>query len=1048
MKKSCYVKILTAGLCLAILQTVLFLLPLTAQGAVMEQEEEEVIDHVAVVSDVEELIEYWEDDMTLVLEPGEYNITEYLRSLSNPPRWNYDGINEKGLYYTDEFDGPEMIACGYSNITIVSADRENPASIVCEPRYADVLSFNSCYNIIIDGIIAGHTPEKGSCAGDVISLEECSNVTVTGCDLYGCGTYAFTIDSCYNVSAIDCNIHDCSYGCVTAWSTEGLRFIRSDFHDCREFTMFELSGGTTDFIACDFRNLDGGFISSGSGKVSFTGCSYDDPIREELTEKGYIAEKNSGKEHDSADDGEITGLISYTAKDQPVELWDDDDNLAVTNYYELLLDEDSKEAYPALAKKLDEINASEKKRAKESAYSMEEESRLMKEMNPDMYFSSEKTLIPTRADSKAFSYVYRVYEYLGGAHGFSYPAAVNIDPATGESIAFNAVVKDTEKLPDIMYDELIKQNDDLVEYFSYDESGVESLKADNIERLKNDGEGLCWSLAYDGLWIYYEDYAMGSYVAGSREELIRFDDYPEIFTDTYRIKGTSIPVIDKQVETRTGDTVKLESKKHSVHTIPLSWHMETFSPENSDNPGYYYYTYAEEYGADESFEGLKKNLDSFNKESEKNAENSLKNLGNYAQKDYKEKGDDAYRLYEAGTRLCLRRADENYVSFAVYEEAGDSVKALAVVSGKNIDTRTGEDVELSDIITDDQALIEAVGEELKKVFYDEEIRAGIMKEFAERLDDESTVSGKSLAWCLGYEGMELYLNPEVNYDFYGDMDQVVKLFIGFDTYGKLFKDRVKTIPLSYVYEPDLSEHFYVDTDNDGKLSEFSAALIKDVNGDYSGMNLSCGDDKWEFEEGVFGYSAEAYLVHDYMENDYLYLCLTGDNDYSYVSVFSLGEEPAYEGEKDGSLKFEIPFDEEGGHGYMMTGPNSFYMICRDDTMGTRSVIGEYQSGWNGVPVLSGYYQEYIDNGSWDVRAALDIKADIVDENGNTISESVLKKGEAVAPYRINEWGGLLVKTKDGTIWRISLEENEDSMSGWAIEGKPVNECFDGLAYAG
>jgi hypothetical protein len=280
------------------------------------------------------------------------------------------------------------------------------------------------------------------------------------------------------------------------------------------------------------------------------------------------------------------------------------------------------------------------------------------------------------------------------------------------------------------------------------------------------------------------------------------------------------------------------------------------------------------------------------------------------------------------------------------------------------------------------------------------------------------------------------------------MDQVVKLFIGFDTYGKRFKDRVKTIPLSYVYEPDLSEHFYVDTDNDGKLSEFSAALIKDVNGDYSGMNLSCGDDKWEFEEGVFGYSAEAYLVHDYMENDYLYLCLTGDNDYSYVSVFSLGEEPAYEGEKDGSLKFEIPFDEEGGHGYMMTGPNSFYMICRDDTMGTRSVIGEYQSGWNGVPVLSGYYQEYIDNGSWDVRAALDIKADIIDENGNTISESVIKKGEAVAPYRINEWGGLLVKTKDGTIWRISLEENEDSMSGWAIEGKPVNECFDGLAYAG
>ena len=222
-----------------------------------------------------------------------------------------------------------------------------------------------------------------------------------------------------------------------------------------------------------------------------------------------------------------------------------------------------------------------------------------------------------------------------------------------------------------------------------------------------------------------------------------------LFTGCSNAPGNS--AVNKAGEGAAGDKglitvgfsqVGAESDWRNINTESMK---ETFSPENSDDPGYYYYTYAEEYGADESFEGLKKNLDSFNKESEKNAESSLKNLGDYAQKDYKEKGDDAYRLYEAGTRLCLRRADENYVSFAVYEEAGDSVKAVAVVSGKNIDTRTGEDVELSDIITDDQALIEAVGEELKKVFYDEEIRAGIMKEFAERLDDESTVSGKSLA---------------------------------------------------------------------------------------------------------------------------------------------------------------------------------------------------------------------------------------------------------------------------------------------------------------
>ncbi|MBQ7564559.1 MAG: right-handed parallel beta-helix repeat-containing protein [Lachnospiraceae bacterium] len=1061
------------GIFLIILQVLTLFEPALVRAAEMERPARRP--KVIEVDNVNDLIGGWDDNVTLVLAPGQYNLTEYLNSLSNPKPWLYDREMEQGLYLREEFDGPELIIDGYENVTIVSADKKHPAELVCEPRYADVLSFVDCKEILIDGVSLGHTPEQGSCAGDVLSLTDCSSVVVSDSELYGCGTYAFTIDDSEYITVMDCDIHDCSYGCAVVAGTENLSFIHCDFHDCKEFTMFEVMGGSTDFIGCDFKNLDGNFLSNEGGDVSFVLCSFDPQIEEELKQGGYLTEKQRPKTEEPKEEStkaepskeepqntaqpktENAEKIQYTAAEHPLELYDEDMLLATGNYYELILSEEAKEAFPKLAEALEKRNKEDKEQVTSDIMDMEEDSREMNETAFEVSFSEERELIPTRADEKAFSYVYRVYSYLGGAHGYSYPTAVNIDPATGEDIPFTAVVKDTTDLPEIMYEELLKQNDDLEEYFSYDEAGKNYLFEDNEGRLANDGETLCWALACDGIWIFYEDYAMGSYVAGSREELIRFADYPEIFTDTY-VNGGEMSDIDKQVRRETKPTETLKSKRHELRTIPLSFHFETFYPEDETEDNYAYQAFAEEYKADESRPGLKKALDEWNSLMEEDLEGSLEAIGKLAKKAYKEEGTDEFRYYQAGYRQSLRRADENFLSFAVYEEDTFAPKLMRIVLGKNFDTKTGKELELTDVVTDTQAFLQAAGDELGKVFYDEELRAEILSELSDRLSDKSTISSEELSWCLGYEGMELYLNPDINYNFYGDTDGPVKLFFSYSGYPKLFSDQVREIPGAYAYELEINDYpevCYIDTDGDGKLSEVSVVLYGDEDYYHSTLSLSIDGRTTRFagDEGVGGYEASAIIVHTYQGDDFLYLNQMTDNDYEYISVYSLGEEPKYIGEKNGTTRFELwsdsedsGEDEQESTGYIMTYPGDFKLWSVNSVLGSLAVTGDYKVGWDGLPQLEGYYEDFVDQGDWFITVSQDIDSQIVNENGDIQTDSVLKKGTKVQPYRFIEWGAVLLKAEDGSYWRINLDKNEDEL--YTLNGKTMDELFEGLIYAG
>ena len=229
------------------------------------------------VSTTEEFIAAIDHGASIFLAPGVYNLTEYLENNYLPGYWGDDSLwQPTGALVDFRFDGPELVISNINDLWIQSADPNDPAEIVCEPRYADVMTFFNCDNLELVDLVMGHTPEQGTCEGDVLMLNGCRNASLTGLDLYGCGAYALIAEDCRNVYAFLGTMHDCSYGIACLTDVDGVLFDNIEFCDCGEFTMFELIDSAADFYDCSFDRLDGNLISLfDESTACFHYCSLD-----------------------------------------------------------------------------------------------------------------------------------------------------------------------------------------------------------------------------------------------------------------------------------------------------------------------------------------------------------------------------------------------------------------------------------------------------------------------------------------------------------------------------------------------------------------------------------------------------------------------------------------------------------------------------------------------------------------------------------------------------------------------------------------------------
>lgn len=229
------------------------------------------------VSSTEEFVAALGDNTNIVLMPGTYNVTEYI--LEHQKDVPYDipnGEKEPGVYFTGDALEPGFMIYGYQNLKISSKDDKKMAEIVSVPRYELVVDFNSCYNVTVNNVIMGHTPELGSCGGDVIGFKNCDTAKVYGCDLYGCGAYGTCVMNSSYISFVNTKIHDCSYGCAEVFDSNSVTFDECKFVDCEDSTMFYNFSSYMSFYDCEFKNLRGDMIwMDEEAYTYFGGCTFD-----------------------------------------------------------------------------------------------------------------------------------------------------------------------------------------------------------------------------------------------------------------------------------------------------------------------------------------------------------------------------------------------------------------------------------------------------------------------------------------------------------------------------------------------------------------------------------------------------------------------------------------------------------------------------------------------------------------------------------------------------------------------------------------------------
>ena len=178
-------------------------------------------DGMVHVHNVDEFIAAIGPDTTIYLEPGSYDLTTAA---------DYGSMG--GEYYTwgEEFDGYSLVIQYVGNLTILG---EGPDKVTLEtvPRYADVLRFENCHDITLQGFTAGHTVEPGSCAGDVLGIVTSQGIRVENCSLFGCGVIGIHAEYASMLTVENTEIHHCEYAAASLWGCTNVTFTDCNIHD-------------------------------------------------------------------------------------------------------------------------------------------------------------------------------------------------------------------------------------------------------------------------------------------------------------------------------------------------------------------------------------------------------------------------------------------------------------------------------------------------------------------------------------------------------------------------------------------------------------------------------------------------------------------------------------------------------------------------------------------------------------------------------------------------------------------------------------------------
>ncbi|MBR4579561.1 MAG: right-handed parallel beta-helix repeat-containing protein [Oscillospiraceae bacterium] len=175
------------------------------------------------VRTVDEFLAAIGPDRTIVLDGDVFDLSQAS---------NYGSVGGQYYYWNQSHDGPELVIQDVSGLTIhPKAAYPEATTLAAIPRYANVLNFRSCHDLMLVGFTAGHTREPGSCSGGVLNFQNCSNVRLDGMRLYGCGILGVQASYSTGLDIWRTEIYECSQGAAQFYQCDGLHFNDCYIHD-------------------------------------------------------------------------------------------------------------------------------------------------------------------------------------------------------------------------------------------------------------------------------------------------------------------------------------------------------------------------------------------------------------------------------------------------------------------------------------------------------------------------------------------------------------------------------------------------------------------------------------------------------------------------------------------------------------------------------------------------------------------------------------------------------------------------------------------------
>ncbi len=434
---------------------------------------------------------------------------------------------------------------------------------------------------------------------------------------------------------------------------------------------------------------------------------------------------------------------------------------------------------------------------------------------------------------------------------------------------------------------------------------------------------------------------------------------------------------------------------------------------------------------EEEYPQLKKALSEFSEAKKEAVESEYHTLSEIAREEFSFRQSEGGEFYPYSTESVINvlRADDRVFSF-INENYGFSggVHGSSSVSGYNYDSQTGKLLTLSDVISNREGLYEEIVARLTEEYQEEALFPEYKETVRQEVYEEPSGLANynySLNFTLTTQGMTVYFSP---YEIGPWASGTMKVEIPYDSEKAGFNQQYVCSYDAGVHRLKEYESLSIDIDGDGGPEEVSYVPAS-TDGMVALYTLTADGAEMTLD-GYYGISA-AYIMQG-EDGVYFYGECLSDNDYRYLAIVnltSLAEGSPETGTCYSGFYDSVPMDVQ-----------NFELFDRGDLLSTALIARNYQIGQGGQPLP--LEEEYRVMGR-TLTAIAEIPAFT---GSNFEEETVIPTGTKLYwTATDNKTYGILENAADGSKYKVLVD-----ISGWprTIEGKSIEECFEGLVFAG